>query len=156
MTLLAATLATELKKLTLYSEEPLAIAAWAEAFGKYFEGAQSNLVPIVPLALEAAVTAFLGAGTGMATDAATALTAAITAFWGAIVPATAWPTTTVITPPPGLAALTNTLKGVFLSNTNSSLSKDVSMTLIANAIHAAQAGGTAAWPLPTPGVQPIT
>lgn len=162
MTLLSDTLATELKKLTLYSTETPAIAAWAEAFAKYFEGAQSNAVPIATIALVPAKAAFIGAATGLSLDAATKLQAAITAFWGAIVPATAWATVTAIAPPGGLASISQDLKGidgisgVFGANTAGKLDKNDSMTAIATAIHSRQSGGTATWPLPTPGIQPIT
>jgi len=148
MTLSANTLATELKALSLYDTEAAAITAWAGAFGTYFQGAQSNAVVIVSGSIAVAETAMIGAATGLATGAGTALQAGITAFWGALVPAIAWPTTTVITPPGLLAGMGAALDAVFASNMAGALDKNTCMTNIANIIHANVQGGTATWPLP--------
>ena len=165
MALSSDTLATELKNLGEYSDEPPALAAWAQAFATYFTGAQSNLVPILPAALPAAQAAFITAGGGLSTDAVKSLTAGILAFWGALVPAAAWPTVTAITPPPGVvgapAPLENALKVTFLANTIAALSKDECMDAIAATIHGLMVplvppGGIATWPTPGPGPQPIT
>lgn len=161
MAMLQTTLATELKALALYNDEPSAIQAWADAFANYFqgdgatEGAQSNALYITPAAIPAAKAAMVGAMTGLSTAGAAAIQAGIVAFWGALVPATAWPTTTAITPPPGLSGLAVALQAVFDANTVGGLSKDDSMTAIAGAIHPINAvGGTATWP--GLGPQPIT
>lgn len=154
MALLAATLATELKALDLYDTEAEALTGWAAAYKKYMEGASSNGVPIVAASLVPAEAAFIGAGTGLSTGAATALQAAILAFWGAIVPATAWPTVTVITPPALLSGLATALTSVFTANTEGGLAKDASMEAIATAMHTNSLGGTATWPTPV-GPQPI-
>lgn len=155
MAMLQTTLADELKALALYDNEPDAIQAWADAFAAYFGDAESNAVIIAPAAIPAAKAAMAGAMTGLSMTGAAALQAGIVAFWGALVPATAWPTTTAITPPPGLSGLAAALQVVFDANTIGGLSKDASMTAIAGAIHPINAvGGTATWP--GLGPQPIT
>jgi len=155
MTLLASKLADELKALGLYSTEPAAINAWANAFNNYFTDAMSNAVPIAPGALPAAKAAMISAMVGLSTSAGpVSLQASIVAYWGSLIPATAWPTVTVITPPVLLAGLTATLVSVFAANITSKASKNDSMTAIANAIHAANVGGIAVWPVPI-GPQPI-
>lgn len=154
MTLLAATLATELKNTGLYTTEAEAIDAWASAYKTYMLGATSNAIVITPAALDAAKLAMVGALTGLSVNGATALQAGIVAFWGAIVPATAWLTVTVITPPVLLTGLTAALTSVFASNKTGSLSKNDSMDTIAGAIHTNSLGGTATWPTPV-GPQPI-
>lgn len=148
MALLSTTLATELKAMDLYDLEADAINAWAAAYKEYMKGATSNGVTIVPVALVPAEAAMVGALTGLSTSGATALQAGIVAFWGAIVPATAWPTVTVITPPPLLAGLGAALTTVFTANMSGALSKDASMDAIATSIHTNSLGGTATWPVP--------
>jgi hypothetical protein len=155
MALLASTLATELKNMTLYDLEADAILAWAAAYKTYFEGATSNGVTIVPTSLVPAESAMVGASTGLSADAATALQTGITAFWTAIIPAVAWPTVTAITPSTLLPGLGAALTGVFASNTSGSLSKDDSMDAIAGVIHTNSLTGIAVWPTPGPGPQPI-
>ena len=146
MALLSTTLADELKALDLYDNEADAIAGWAAAYREYMKGATSNGVTIVPAALLPAETAMIGASTGLSETGATALKAGIVAFWAAIVPATAWPTTTLITPPALLSGLDVELGKVFLSNKEGELSKDASMDTIATEIHVSSLGGTATWP----------
>jgi hypothetical protein len=92
--------------------------------------------------------------TGLSVTGPAAIQAGIVAFWGAIIPATAWTGVTAITPPPPLAGLVASLTLVFAANVAGKKSKDDSMTAIANAIHTANLGGIAAWPLPI-GPQPI-
>jgi hypothetical protein len=147
MAMLQTTLADELQALGLYDNEPDAIQAWADAFAAYFEDAESNAVIIASAAIPAAKAAMVSAMTGLSTAGAAAIQAGIVAFWGALVPATAWLTTTAITPPPGLSGLTAALQAVFDANTTGGLSKDASMTAIAGAIHPINAvGGAATWP----------
>jgi len=150
MTLLAATLGDELKALDLYDQEAPSLADWAGAFSTYFEDAQAGPAPIVPVAIEPAEAAFIGAGTGLSMAAAAALTAAITAFWGALPFAVAWPGSLSITPPVGLGTLQAGLEAVFLANTSGSVDKDPSMDAIAAVIHGAQSGGIAVY-TPIPG-----
>lgn len=162
MAMSLATLKTELKAMALFSTEPPAVTAWTSAFAAYFqgngvtEGAESNLVYIAAAAIPAAKAAMAGGLAGMSASGAGAakIAAAIALFWGALVPATAWPTTTAITPPALLAGLAATLQTTFTANKNGSLSKNDSMDAIATDIHAANQGGTATWP--GIGPQPIT
>lgn len=145
-------LATELKSMALFDNEAAARAAWAEAFRVYFEDAESNSVPIVVASLVPAEAAMEAALTGMSDSSQSGpkIQAGIQAFWGAIVPGTAWPTVTDITPPTLLSGLGDALNGVFSANTSSQLSKDDSYDAIAASIHTNNLGGIAVWP-PTPG-----
>lgn len=162
MALLDTTLAANLKSLELYDEELPAINAWAGAFADYFKLAQSNAVPILPAAVDAAELAFIGACTGLSTNGATALKTALLAFWNVFVlaPAAAWATVTAIVIPTTIAQLDAeppnplSLKTVFQANINGELTKEASMDAIAGILHGASLGGTAAWPTPIL-VQPI-
>jgi hypothetical protein len=149
MTLSASTLATKLKELPLYDDEGEAISGFTDAFSDYFSDAMSNAIQISALALPAAKTAMETAMIALlSSNAANALTLGITAFWGALVPATAWTTVTLITPPVLLASLETALLVTFNNNKTGKLSKDVSMTAIASTIHTNNLGGLATWPSP--------
>ena len=156
------TLENELKAMALYSTEAAAVTAWADAFAAYFEGdgvtegAESNLVYIVAAAIPAAKAAMAAGLVGMSVSGqgAAKIAAGITAFWGALVPAVAWPTTTLITPPLLLAGLAVALNAVFAANRSGALSKNDSMDAIAAVINTNNQGGTATWPIIGP--QPIT
>lgn len=154
MALSATTLADELKSMELYSDEASAASAWAASYRAYMEDATSNGIPIVAASLVAAESAMVAGLSGLSTAGATALQTGIQAFWGAIIPAVAWPTVTAITPPVLLAGLSAALTTVFAANIAGSLSKDASMTSIANTIHTNSLGGIAAWPAPPTGAGP--
>ena len=158
MALSEATLATELKALPLFNTEATAIQAWANAFSTYFGDAASNGVTIAPAAIPAAKAAMIAQLSGMsgADQGATKIGAGIVAFWGGLVPATAWPTTTVIIPPALLAGLISLLQAVFDANAAGAVSKETAMDNIAAVLHTNNQGGTATWPIPGPGIQPIT
>ncbi|OGO08149.1 MAG: hypothetical protein A2Y61_00245 [Chloroflexi bacterium RBG_13_60_13] len=161
MALNQTTLADELVALDLYDNEPGAIQAWADAFAAFWEGdgvtngAQSNAFYVSPAATPAAKAAMIGAMPGLAVSGAAALQAGIAAFWGALVPPTAWPSTTVITPPPGVANLAAALQTTFDANRDGASSEEDSMSAIAATLYAASLGGTATWSQPL-GPQPIT
>lgn len=152
-------LAAELTATELYDDVADAIQAWADAYAAYFEGngvtegAQSNAVYVASGAIPAAKAAMVAAMGNLASNAAAAIESGIIAFWGALVPATAWPTTTAITPPTLLSGLASTLQSVFDANTNSNATKVTAMGAIAEAVHTASQGGTATWP--SIGPQPI-
>ena len=147
-------LENELKALSLYTTEADAVTAWAEAFATFFEGdgatqgAMSNLVYVAAGAIAAAKAAMAAALSGMGVPGAGAakIVIGIIAFWGALVPATAWPTVTLITPPTLLAGLDTTLQTTFNTNRDTPKTKDAAMDAIASDIYTANQGGLATWP----------
>ena len=148
----------ELKVMSLFDNEPDAAAAWANAFDVYFQDAEATAGgPVVPAGLSACKSAMEGALSGMSAPGAgaAALQAGILAYWGAIVPATAWPPATAITPPPGLSGLAATLAPVFAANAVPGVTKDQAMDAIAAAIHEVNiVGGIAVFPVPPAGIGP--
>ena len=164
MAMSATELANELKAMPLFDNEADAAQAWAEAFGNYFEGdgsthgAESNSVYVASALMATAKLAMQGSLAGMSSpgQGAAKIQAGIQSFWSILValPASAWATVTVITPPASLSGLAAALQPVFDNNRDSELSKDDAMTAIANAIHANNQGGSATWSGPT--VLPIT
>ena len=162
MVMSAATLATELKNLTLFDTESAAAAALAGVFATYSKHALAGAAGTVlapglsacPAAMEAALSGMSALGQG-----ASKIQAGIIAYWGAITPVTAWVTCTGVTPPPGLSGLATALSSVFASNISGAVTKDQAYDAIAGAIHTINAsGGIAVFPVPPGGIgpQPIT
>jgi hypothetical protein len=151
MVLAATTLGDELKSMALFGNESDAISAWAASYREYFEGATANGVTVLSAALVAPEAAMIGAMTGLSTGGALSIQAGIVAFWTALalLPAAAWPTSILITPPPLLAGIAAALEPVFLANTTGGLSKDASMSAIATAIHTNSLTGSVTWPGPS-------
>lgn len=90
----------------LFTTELDAIEAWAEAYKLYFADAEANAVPVLAPILETAKAAMAGAMTGLSVTGAAAIQSGITAFWTALAPpASVFTAATLITPPPGLAAI---------------------------------------------------
>lgn len=162
MAMSADTLATELKAMPLFDNEPDAAAAWADAFDVYFQDAEAGAGgPVVPAglapckaAMESALSGMSGSGQGAAK-----IQAGILAYWGEIIAATAWVTCTEVTPPPGLSGLAAALQAVFSGNAVPGVTKDQAYDNIATAIHGINiVGGIAVFPVPPGGIgpQPIT
>ena len=157
MTMLSATLKSNLLAMGLFDNEPDAIAAWAGAFKTYFSSASAGPVPVVAAALTSPEAAMKGAMVGLSTGGAAVLQAGILAFWGALNPvATYFPAGLTITPPVGLAGLAASLGAVFAANVVGAKSAVDSYDAIAAAIHAANAGGIVAFPIPPAGIGPQT
>lgn len=150
------TLQSNLRGLGLFATEADAITGWAAAFADYFEGdgvtvgAQSNGVYVAAAAIPAARSAMESALVGMsaASMAGARIAGGISAFWSALVPSTAWPTTTGITPPGGLATLQSQLESDFATNVTGGASTSAAMDRIGETIHLANQGGSAQWPAP--------
>lgn len=156
------TLSDELKNLALYTTENEAATAWASAFHTYFKEALAGVGgPVIEAGLvdcQAAMSTAL-AGMSQVGQGALKLQAGILAYWGAIIPATAWATCTLVTPPPGLTGLAAALTTVFATNQAEGKTKDVSANEVALSIHALNSsGGIATFPVPPGGIgpQPIT
>src|SRR5512140_327970 len=120
-----AKLKNELMNLGLYDNEAAACQTLADAFSNYFADAMSNGVPIAAGALPAAKAAMAAALVGMSVSGAGAakIQAGIIAYWGAVIPAVAWPTTLLITPPPGLGTIAASLTAIFAANVAGQKSK---------------------------------
>lgn len=155
MALAEATLADALESLTPTTNPLSALLILAAAYGGYMEESASNGVAMADST--AASTAMAGAMAfpvpSTPAQAGTALAAGVSAFWATMVgaPAAAYPGATVVTPPPGLAALAATLAATLAANVGNGL-VDCAAALAA-AIHAASAGGAATFPGPV--VSPI-
>lgn len=147
----------ELKAMLLYDTETATVSAWADMFANYFQGdgasqgAQSNGFYVVSAAIPAAKTAMAGGLLGMSEpgQAASKIASGITLFWAALIPATAWPTVTLITPPPLITGLTAALQAAFNVNISDTTTKDAAMAAIAAVVHSSNQGGSAIWPGPT-------
>lgn len=157
MALSSEKLADELSSLELYDNEADAISAWVLAFRNYFSDAVCNGVSVVPASLVPSSSAMQGAMAGLSSSGlgAAKIQAGIVAFWGALVPAIAFPTSTLIVPPPTLSAIAAALNAVFLANVAGKLGQAESIEAIVVVIHANNLGGTATFPIPTPTVFPI-
>lgn len=158
MTLTASTLQSALLSLPNTAEEATACSGIAEAFKDYFAEAQANGAPVAAAALSAPQEAMATALSGMggAGQGAVKFAAAISTFWASLVPATAWPGATAVTPPPGLSGLAAALSAVFASNVSGKKSKADSLEAVANAIHGCMATGGIAVFAPPIGPLPIT
>lgn len=152
MSMLQATLKSELVAMVLYGEEAPAVAAWAAAWSAYFADAETNSIPINPAALPAAEAAMAAALLGMSASGAGAgkIQAGIQAWWNAMVaaPATFWAGCTVIAPPPGLSGIAAALQSAFDSNTSGGVTEDAAYDVIAGIFHSANLGGQATFPGP--------
>lgn len=162
MTMLPATLASEMESMEPTDQETDAIDRFAAAWETYFYDAMVGAIPVNPGTLAAATTAMKGAMTGMSGQDAgdDAIQAGIIAFWGVVAgsAATIWttvPPCTGATPPPNLATIAATLVGVFTGNTSGELDLAAACNAIAAAIHPLNLGGICA--IPPPGAAtPIT
>lgn len=152
MSMSQATLKTELVAMDLYGQEAQAVVAWAAAWSAYFADAETNSIPINPLALPTAEAALASALLGMSGSGAGAgkIQAGIQAWWGAMVaaPSTFWTGCTLITPPPGLSGIAAALQPVFDSNTSGGVTEDAAYNAIAGVFHPANLGGKATFPGP--------
>lgn len=161
MSLSSTTLATALKSLALYDNEVAAATAWATAWNTYFLEAEAGLAGNIDSdGLVNCIAAMTSALSGMSSpgQGASKIQQGIIAYWNAIIFAIAWPTCIGITVPPSLSSLSTTLQPVFNANTAPGITKDQAMDNIAGALHTANLGGTALFPVPPSGIgpQPIT
>lgn len=159
MTMLQATLKSELVNMDLYGDEAQAVVAWAAAWSAYFADAETNGIPIESAALPTAETAMAADLLGISASGAGAgkIQAGIQAWWGAIVatPSAFWPGCILVTPPPGLSGIATALQSAFDANTSGGVTEDAAYNAIAGVLHPANLGGEATFPGLPPPVFPI-
>lgn len=139
--------------LSTYGDEPSAVTSWVNAWVQYMSQASAGAVPIiVPALMGAPAEAMRGVLVGMSTPNAgsTAIQNAITAFWGAMAatPASFFAAATVITPPPTLSTISASIRSILGANTKGNLPQAAALMNLANALHAANQGGSAMFASP--------
>jgi hypothetical protein len=152
MTLLQATLASELEAMVPVEAEAQGIDNFSNAFEMYFYDASVLGVPCAPTTLAAAAAALKSAMVGISSTGTAAIQAGIVAFWGVIATSTPtiWPGSLSATPPPGLSGIAAALQTVFTANTAGGLDLAASAAAVAAALHPTQLGGFAVQPTPAP------
>ena len=145
MTMLPATLSTELQNMTPSTTEASAITALTDAYGVFAADATAS-TPILSAGVDLGKAAMAPALVGMSVPNAGAakMVAGIVAFWVAVAGGltTSFTGATAIFPPPN-AGLQAALDAIFPANTAGNLSLADAMTNVANAMHAqAIIGGT--------------
>ncbi len=151
-------LAASMEFMTPTDQENLAINAFADAWESFFSQAQCGPIPIVPIALAAPKSAMIAAMTGLSVAGAASILSGITAWWTICVAnaAVLFPTALLITPPPGLAALTPALIAAFTANTLGKLELGPACDVLAAILYSTGGlGGMAIIPTPTPTPTPI-
>ncbi len=155
MTMVAATLSTELQNMTPSTTEASAITALTDAYGVFAADATA-LTPILIAGVNLGKAAMAPALVDMSVPGAGAakMVAGIVAFWVAVAGGltTSFAGATAIFPPAN-AGLQAALDAIFLTNTAGNLSLADAMTNVANAMHSqAIIGGTVttAGPVVTP------
>lgn len=136
MPMLAATLATELEKMTPTDVEADAAIALADAYTIFALDAVGAGVPILPAGPNGAKAAMATGLAGMSAPGAGAgiIAAAVIQFWVVAAPL-GWPAPMIAVPPPN-AGLAAALPGAFTANTDGSLSLADATMAIATVFHA--------------------
>lgn len=157
MALLPGTLATELDaRAQNTTSEQDARDAWASAWTAWFYGALAGGVPVAPGSLAGAQLAMSAGMVGLSVSGAAAIQSGLVAFWATVVAGgpTIFPSSVLVTPPPGLGAVSSVLAPVFAANVATSADRGVAFLAIAGALYgSAGLGGTAT--LPGPVIVPI-
>jgi len=124
--------------------------AIADAFGNYFRKSSLAGVNPVPaqvlLARDEMAAALVLPNDSTPAQAAGVIAASLGVFWVTLAAAasTVWPAATVITPPPGIAALSDSLISVLQDNASQDVTLSQAADALAAVIHpAAGTGGTA-------------